>query len=111
MLPSSRGPSSRRVSRSTRPDAGEPLVRQLVAVAEQLEPAADGEHDRAAVGRGVQRVALDRREVARAQRLVAVLAAADVEEVVRVGVDRVADPRAGQLEADARATRSAARTR
>ena len=100
MLPSSRGPSSRRVSRSTSPTPGQPLVAQLVAVAEQLQPAADGEHDRAALGGGVQRVALDRREVARAQRLVAVLAAADVEEVVRVGVDLVADPGARELEAD-----------
>ena len=111
MLPSSRGPSSRRVSRSTRPTPGQPLVAELVAVAEQLQAAADGEHDGAAAGRGVQRVALDRGEVARAQRLVAVLPAADVEEVVRLGIDRVADAGAGQLEADARARRSGARTR
>ena len=111
MLPSSRGPSSRRVSRSTRPTPGSRSSPELVAVAQQLQPAADREHDRAAVRRGVQRVALDRREVARAQRLVAVLAAAEVEEVVRVGVDLVADARAGAARSRARATRSGARTR
>ena len=93
------------------PDAGQPLVAELVAVTEQLQAAADGEHDRAASGRGVQRLALDRGQVARAQRLVAVLAAADVEEVVRLRVERVADAGAGELEADARASCSGARTR
>ena len=62
-LPISRGPSSRTVSRSTRPTPGQPLVAELVAVAEQLVAAADAEDHGAAVGRGVQRVALDGREV------------------------------------------------
>ena len=39
-------------------------------------------------GGGVQRVALVRREVLGAQHLVAILAAADVEEVVGVRVER-----------------------
>ena len=56
-------------------------------MAEQLEAAADAEDERPARGRGVQRVALGLDEVVRAQALVAVLAAAEVEEVVRVGVD------------------------
>ena len=71
----------------------QPLVAELVAVAEQLVAAADAEQHGAALGRGVQRVALDRGEVLRAQRLVAVLAAAEVEEVVGVRVDGVAEAR------------------
>ena len=106
-LPISRGPSSRTVSRSTRPTPGKPLTSEFVGVAEQLVAAADGEDHLAGGGRGVQRVALDRREVLGAQRLVAVLAAADVEEVVGVGVELVAEAGAGELEARARATRSA----
>ena len=82
------------------PDAGQGLVAERVAVAEQLVAAADAEQHRAAGRGGVQRVALDRGEVARAQRLVTVLAAAEVEEVVRVGVDLVAEPGARELEAD-----------
>ena len=81
-------------------DAGQPLVAELVAVAEQLVAAADAEDHRAALRGGVQRVALDGGEVLRAQRLVAVLAAAEVEEVVGVGVELLAEPRARQLEAD-----------
>ncbi len=46
------------------------------------------------------RVALDGGEVLRAQRLVAVLAAAHVEEVVRVGVDLLARIGAAELERD-----------
>ena len=42
-LPISRGPSSRTVSRSTSPTPGQPLAAELVAVAEQLVAAADGE--------------------------------------------------------------------
>jgi hypothetical protein len=48
----------------------------------------------------VQGVALGVDHVLRAQRLVAVLGAADVEEVVRVGVDALAQPRGDDLEAD-----------
>ena len=73
---------------------------QLVAVAEELEPPAHAEHDRAARRRLVQRLALGRDEVDRAQALVAILAAAEVEEVVRVGVDRLAQPRRRHPEAD-----------
>ena len=69
------------------PDAGQSLAAHRVAVAEQLVSAADGEHDGAARRRGVQGVALGVDHVARAERLVAVLAAADVEQVV--GVSRV----------------------
>ena len=74
-------------------EARDLLVGERVAVAEQLVAAADAEHERAAVGGGVQRVALGLDEVQRAQALVAVLAAAEVEEVVRVGVDA---PRRGR---------------
>ena len=66
---------------------------ERVAVAEQLVAAADAEHERAAVGGGVQRLALGLDEVQRAEALVAVLAAAEVEEVVRVGVDGLAEAR------------------
>ena len=82
------------------PDPGHALVAQLVVVAEQLDAAADAQDDRAAVGGGVQRVALGVDQILRAELLVAVLAAAEVEEVVRVGVDRVAEAGGGQLEAD-----------
>src|SRR5918996_4489536 len=82
-------------------DAGQLLVAQLVARAEQLVPAADREHDGSAVGRGVERVALRGHHVARHEHLVAVLAAAHVEEVVRVRVERLAQARGGKREADA----------
>ena len=59
-------------------------------LAEQLDAAADAQHDGPARGGRVQRVALARDEVLGAQELVAVLAAAQVEEVVGVGVDAVA---------------------
>ena len=88
-------------------DAGQPLTSEFVGVAEQLVAAADGEDHLSGGRRGVQRVALDGRQILGAQRLVAVLAAADVEEVVGVGVERVAEAGAGQLERRARATRSA----
>ena len=91
-------------------DAREPLAAELVAVAEQLVAAADGEDHLAARGRGVQRVALDGGEVLGAQRLVAVLAAADVEEVVRVGVERRRRGRRRRARSRGRATRSAARS-
>ena len=91
------------------PDAGDALVAELVVVAEQLDAAADAEHDGAAAGRGVQRVALGLDEVLGAERLVAVLAAAEVEEVVGVGVDRVAEAGGRSARSRCRATRSAAR--
>ena len=53
------------------------------------------------VGRGVQGLALDRGQVLGAQHLVTILAAPDVEEVVGVRVERVAEAGARELEADA----------
>ena len=47
-LPISRGPSLAHRVEVDEPDAGDPLGAQLVVVAEQLQSAADGEHDRAA---------------------------------------------------------------
>ena len=91
------------------PDPGDPLVAELVVVAEELVAAAHGEDDAAGVGRGVQRVALGVDHVLGAQRLVAVLGAADVEEVVRVGVDALAEPCGDDLEADPAPLRSGAR--
>ena len=84
-LPISRGPSSLADrAQVDEPDARDLLVAERVGVAEQLVAAADAEHDLARAGGGVQRVALGLDEVLRAQQLVAVLAAAEVEEVVRV---------------------------
>ena len=68
---------------------------------EQLIAAAHAEHDRAARGGRVQAVALVREQVLGAQALVAVLAAADVEEVGASGSSGSPRPLAGQLEADA----------
>src|SRR3954454_17063191 len=81
-------------------DAGELLVAELIGVAQQLVAAAHREHDLAGVGGAVQGVALDRGHVARAQGLVAVLAAADVEQVVGVGVHGVAEARGVQAESE-----------
>src|SRR5206468_9972147 len=81
-------------------DAGDLLVAQRVGVPEQLVAAADAEEELAGLRRGVERVALGLDEVERAQPLVAVLAAAQVEEVVGLGVDAVAERRGGDLEAD-----------
>ena len=61
-----------------------------IAAAEELVAAADGEQRRAAVDRRLDRRAL-RDEVRRDQRLLAILAAADVEQVVLAGADLVAD--------------------
>ena len=70
------------------PRPGQPLLAELVAVAEQLVAAADGEQDGAVVdGRG-ERLALGRDHVGGDRALVAVLAAADVEQVVGGGVER-----------------------
>ena len=62
-------------------------------MAEKLEAAADPKDEPAAVRSGVQRVALGLDEVLRAQRLVTILTAAEVEQVVGGGVDRVAQSR------------------
>ena len=66
-------------------EALDPLLAELVAVAEQLIAAADREHDGAVVDRGRDRLALGLTHVRGDQLLVAVLAAADVEQVVRAG--------------------------
>ena len=88
-------------------DAGQLLAAELVGVAEQLVAAADRQHDRAAAGRRVQRLALGRRHVVRHGDLVAVLAAAHVEEVVGVRVERLAAGWPRRARTRARATRSA----
>ncbi len=59
----------------------------------------------------VQRIALALEQVLGAQALVAVLATAQVEEVVGLRVKRLAQPARLELEADARATGSGARAR
>jgi hypothetical protein len=70
-------------------------------MAEQLVAAAHGKDGGARCDRRLQRLALRLHEVAGDQRLVAVLAAAHVEEVVRLGVDRLSRPGGRKLEADA----------
>ena len=80
--------------------ARELLALHLVGVAEQLVAAAHGEHHGAAVGRAVEGVALRLGHVVGHGGLVAVLAAAHVEEVVRVRVERLAEARGGMLEAE-----------
>ena len=72
------------------PHARDLLRAQRVGVPEQLVAAAHAEHERAARSGRVQTVALGLDQVLGAQALVAVLAAADVEEVVRVRVERLA---------------------
>ena len=66
-------------------------VAPAVPAPEQLVAAAHGEQRRAAVDRLADRRAL-RGEIRRDQRLLAILAAADVEQVVRAGRERVAEP-------------------
>src|SRR4051812_31513364 len=73
----------------------------LVLVAEELIAAADRQHHCVAFRGGVQGLLLRLDHVAGAERLIAILAATDVEEIVRVGVDALADRRARELEADA----------
>ena len=107
-LPISRGPGSRTVSQVGDPEALDPLVAELVGVAEQLVAAADGEHRGAVVDRGRDRVALGREHVLGDHPLVAVLAAADVDQVVRVGVEALAGPGRRVARSRSRATRSGA---
>src|SRR5262249_17123412 len=83
------------------PNASDLLLAKRVGVAEQLVSAADAEHDGPARRGGVQRLALPLQHVPSTQPLVAVLAAAEVEEVVRVRIERLAEPAAGELKADA----------
>ena len=80
--------------------ARELFASYLVGVAEQLVAAADGEHDGAAVRGRMEGVALCVRHVVGDRRLVAVLAAADVEEVMGVGVEWLLEARRCVLEAD-----------
>ena len=61
-------------------------------MAEQLVAAADGEQDGAVADRRGERLALGLDHVGGDRALVAVLPAADVEEVVGGGVDRLAGP-------------------
>jgi len=63
-------------------------------VAEQLVPAADRQHRRLAGERRGDRVPLGLDQVVRDERLVAVLAAADVEQLVRLGIKRSPGPAA-----------------
>ena len=65
-------------------------VAVAVAASEQLVAAANGEDSRAALDRLLHRVAL-RGEIRRDQRLLAILAAADVEQVVLAGDELVSD--------------------
>ena len=63
------------------PDAGKLRVTQLIRMSEQLVTATDAEYERPALGRRGQRLALVLEEVAGAEFLVPVLAAAHVVEV------------------------------
>ncbi len=72
-------------------------VKALVAAAEQLVAAAHGEHRGAAVDRFPQCVSLEEK-ILRDEQLLAILAAADVVEVVRAGNDVVSDADRGDLE-------------
>ena len=58
---------------------------------EQLVAAANPQHNRASGSGRVQRVTLELNEILRAQTLVAILTAAEVEEVMRVGIQRLAE--------------------
>ena len=100
-LPIRRSPGSRTVRRSTSPRPGSDSSPTLVGVAEQLIAAAHGQHRRARVERGSQRVALALHQIARHQCLIAVLSTAHVEEVVCVRVDRLTGARGAELEPDA----------
>src|SRR6187200_621897 len=83
------------------PQARQLLLAELVAVAEQLVAAADRQEDGAVVGRGGDRLLLAGDHVGGDGALVAVLAAADVEEIVGGRVDRLARAGAAVDEADA----------
>src|SRR4051794_29504257 len=81
-------------------DPGELLVAELVGGAGGLVAAAYRQHHLVGLGGGVQSVALDRGHVACTQGLVAVLPAADVEQVMGVGVDPLAQAGGVQAEAE-----------
>jgi hypothetical protein len=82
------------------PNPREPLVAELVRAPEQLIAAADGEHHRTMAGGGVQGIPLGGRHVVGDGDLVAILAAADVEEVMGVGLEALADGARGEREAE-----------
>ena len=80
------------------PRPGIDSLPELVAVAEQLVAAADGEQRGPVLDRRGDRVALGAQHVLGHQDLVAVLAAADVDQVVVGGIEAVArarPPRSG----------------
>ncbi len=77
-------------------------------MAEQLVAAADGEQDGAVVDRGGERLALAGDHVGGDRALVAVLAAADVDEVVGGRVEPLARARPPRRRSRSRATRSGA---
>ena len=107
-LPIRRGPGSRTVSRSTSPRPAIRSLAELVAVPEELVAAADREHDGAVGDRRRERLALAPQHVPGDQALVAVLAAADVDQVVGAGVEALARAGRGVPRSRSRATRSAA---
>src|SRR5215213_9897498 len=72
------------------PEAGQPLLAELVAVPEQLVAAAYREQYGAVIGRPGKRLALGCDHVGGDRALVAILPAADVEEVMRGRVDGIA---------------------
>ena len=82
------------------PDTGQGRVAELVGVAEQLISAAHREDHRFSGRRRVERVALDLGQVERAQLLIAVLPAPDVEEISAIGVQPFAEAARGDAEVD-----------
>src|SRR5581483_34427 len=78
----------------------DPALAELVAVAEELVAAADGQEHGAVRGGRRDRLALGPPHVLGHQRLVAVLPAADVEQVVGRWVEALAGARRGVREAD-----------
>src|SRR5206468_1072731 len=74
---------------------------ERVGVPEQLVAAAHAEHHGPARRRRVQRLALALDQVLRTQALVAVLAAAEVEQVMPIRVQRISQAAGGKLEAEA----------
>src|SRR5262249_52311779 len=82
-------------------ESGNRAVPELVAMAEQLVAAADGQHRGAVLHRGGDGIALAAQHVLGHESLVAVLAAADVDQVVLGGVEAVSGAGGRVAEADA----------
>ena len=76
------------------------VVPKCLVLTKQLVAATHTEHHRAARSCLMQRVALTGNEVLRAEQLVAVLAASQVVDVVRLTVERLTEPATAQLKAD-----------